>query len=139
MDLTGENRATLLATGTEIGGYRVESVLGRGGMGVVYEAMQLSLSRTVALKLLAGDLAEDGGFRDRFRREARLQAAIEHDHIVSVYEAGEFDGGLFIAMRLVRGTDLKRLSCARRARRRSARSRSCSPSPTRSTPRTSPA
>ncbi len=109
MDLTGENRATLLATGTEIGGYRVESVLGRGGMGVVYEAMQLSLSRTVALKLLAGDLAEDGGFRDRFRREARLQAAIEHDHIVSVYEAGEFDGGLFIAMRLVRGTDLKRL------------------------------
>ena len=109
MDQSSDNRSTVLATGTEIGGYRVESVLGRGGMGVVYEATQLSLSRTVALKLLAGDLAEDGAFRDRFRREARLQAAIEHPHIVSVYEAGEFDGGLFIAMRLVRGTDLKRL------------------------------
>jgi serine/threonine-protein kinase len=99
----------MLATGTELGGYRIEGILGRGGMGIVYEAMQLSLSRTVALKLLAAELSHDGDFRDRFRREARSQAVIEHAHIVPVFEAGELPEGLYIAMRLVRGPNLKQL------------------------------
>ena len=79
-------------------------------MGVVYEATQLSLGRTVALKLLAGDMGEDDSFRARFRREARIQAAIDHAHIVSIYEAGKLeDEGLFIAMQLVRGPNLKQV------------------------------
>jgi serine/threonine-protein kinase len=97
------------ATGTEIGGYRIEGLLGRGGMGVVYEATQLSLNRTVALKLLAAELSEDPAFRERFRREGRIQAGIDHGHIVTIYEAGELEEGLFIAMRLIRGPNLKQL------------------------------
>ena len=100
----------ILASGTQLGGYRVESLLGRGGMGVVYEATQLSLGRKVALKLLAPDLSADEGFRVRFQREARIQAGIDHAHIVSVYEAGELEGeGLYIAMQIVRGPNLKEL------------------------------
>ena len=99
----------MLTTGTEVGGYRIEGVLGRGGMGVVYEAIQLSLSRTIALKVLASDLSHDDAFRERFRREARTQAIIEHAHIVPVYEAGEIHEGLYIAMRLIRGSNLKQL------------------------------
>jgi serine/threonine-protein kinase len=99
----------ILATGTQIGGYRVESVLGRGGMGVVYEATQLSLGRTVALKLLDASLSTDDVFRDRFRLEGRVQAGLDHPHIVTVFEAGELDEGLFIAMRLIRGPNLKQL------------------------------
>src|SRR3954451_5517533 len=99
-----------LTTGTELGGYRIEGLLGRGGMGIVYEAVQLSLGRTVALKLLAADLSENDTFRARFRREGRLQAALDHAHIVPIYEAGELgDEGLFIAMRLIRGPTLKEL------------------------------
>ena len=70
---------------------------------MVYEATQLSLNRTVAMKLLATHLGEDPAFRERFRREGLLQAAIDHPHIVTVYEAGETEHGLFLAMRLVRG------------------------------------
>ena len=88
-------------------GYRIESVLGRGGMGVVYEATQLSLNRTVALKVLYPHLSQDPVFRARFRREGELQAAIDHPHIVTVYEAGEAEEGLFLAMRLIRGSTLK--------------------------------
>src|SRR6476660_1979667 len=72
-------------------------------MGVVYEATQLSLNRTIALKLLAANLGDDPAFRERFRREGLLQAAIDHPNIVTVYEAGDTDQGLFLAMRLVRG------------------------------------
>lgn len=100
----------MLRTGTEISGYRILGVLGSGGMGTVYEATQLSLDRTVALKVLAAGLGGNGDFRARFRREAMLQAALEHPNIVPVYEAGESEDGLFLAMKLVRGTDLKRLS-----------------------------
>ena len=100
----------LLPSGAEIGGYRIESLLGRGGMGVVYEATQLSLGRPVALKLLAPELGADEGFRVRFKREARIQAGIDHAHIVSVYEAGELEEeGLYIAMQIVRGPNLKEL------------------------------
>ena len=104
--------AALLARGTQIAGYRVEGVLGKGGMGVVYEATQLSLERTVALKLLARELSEDFSFLERFRREGLLQAALDHPHIVSVYEAGESEHGLFLAMRLIRGPDLRQMIVA---------------------------
>ena len=102
-----------LDKGTSFAGYRVEGVLGQGGMGVVYEATQLSLNRTVALKLLASNLGDDDAFRERFRREGLLQAAIEHPNIVTVYEAGESDQGLFMAMRLVRGPNLKDMVISR--------------------------
>jgi len=78
-------------------------------MGAVYEATQLSLNRVVALKLLAPNLSEDPGFRARFEREGQVQAALDHDHIVSVYEAGQSEYGLFLAMRLIAGPTLKRL------------------------------
>ncbi|MEA2409903.1 MAG: serine/threonine kinase PknH [Thermoleophilaceae bacterium] len=102
-----------LEKGTTIAGYRVEGVLGQGGMGVVYEATQLSLNRTVALKLLAGQLGDDPAFRERFRREGLLQAQIDHPNIVTVYEAGDTDEGLFLAMRLVRGPNLKDMILSR--------------------------
>jgi predicted Ser/Thr protein kinase len=97
-----------LQTGTEIAGYRIDGVIGAGGMGVVYEATQLALERPVALKVL-GAVRSTDEFRARFRREAMLQAALEHPNVVPVYEAGDSEDGLFIAMKLVRGSDLKRL------------------------------
>jgi hypothetical protein len=103
----------LLETGTMVGGYRVDDLLGEGGMGAVYRATQLSLDRVVALKVLTGELSDDPGFRERFRREGQRQAAIDHPHIVSVYEAGETDQVLFLAMRLVEGPTLKALLLAR--------------------------
>ena len=78
-------------------------------MGTVYEATQLSLNRVVALKLLDANLGDDPGFRARFEREGQVQAALDHAHIVSVYEAGQSEHGLFLAMRLIRGPTLKDL------------------------------
>ena len=95
------------AMGTEVAGYAIESVLGRGAMGVVYVARQASPERRVALKLITPAMADDRSFRDRFLREARAAAAIDHPHILPVYAAGETDGVLFIAMRLVEGEDLR--------------------------------
>jgi len=99
--------------GDTIAGYEIEGVLGTGGMGVVYEATQLSLKRRVALKVIAGGAPPDGTVRERFRREGKLQALIEHPHILPVYEAGESRGRLFIAMRLVHGPTLKAIASAR--------------------------
>ncbi len=93
--------------GTEIAGYRVEGLLGRGGMSVVYLAEDLSLGRLVALKLLAPELVADERFRERFVRESRLAAALEHPNIIPIFEAKEALGRLYIAMRYVPGTDLK--------------------------------
>jgi serine/threonine protein kinase len=95
--------------GSVIGGYRIESIVARGGMGVIYRATQLELERTVALKLVAPELAHDQAFRERFKREARLAASLDHSNILPVYEAGEVDGRLFLAMRFVVGTDLDTL------------------------------
>jgi len=95
--------------GTELAGYRIEGVLGRGGMSVVYRAHDLRLKRKVALKLLAPELAEDERFRERFLRESQLAASLDHPNVVPVYEAGELEGLLYIAMRYVPGTDLKAL------------------------------
>lgn len=95
--------------GKQIAGYRVEDEIGRGGMAVVYRARDLRLDRTVALKLLAPELARNDTFRQRFTHESRVAAAIEHPHIVPVFEAGETDGVLYIAMRYVPGRDLRHL------------------------------
>jgi protein kinase-like protein len=96
--------------GTKFAGYRIESVLGRGGMGVVYRATELALDRPVALKLIAPELAGDDSFRERFLRESRLAASIDHAGILPVYAAGEADGELFLATRFVPGTDLRSLT-----------------------------
>ena len=98
--------ATDLRAGTTLAGYRLEEVVGRGGMGVVYRARHVLLERTAALKLLAPDAAADVAFRDRFIRESRMAAALEHPHVVPIYDAGEHDGLLYIAMRYVEGSDL---------------------------------
>ena len=93
--------------GRDIGGYRIERFIARGGMGAVYVARQLRLDRLVALKVIAPELAEDPGFRERFERESRIAASIDHPNVVPIYEAGEHDGLLYIAMRFVDGHDLK--------------------------------
>src|SRR5450755_2775933 len=98
-----------LSVGSELLGYRVEGLLGRGGMGVVYLAEDLRLRRRVALKLLAPSLAKDAGFRDRFLAESKLAASLDHPCVVPIYEAGEGRGLLFIAMRYVEARDLKAL------------------------------
>ncbi|GAA0267833.1 hypothetical protein GCM10010302_01990 [Streptomyces polychromogenes] len=95
--------------GKQIAGYLVESEIGRGGMAVVYRARDLRLDRTVALKLLAPELARNDTFRKRFAHESKVAAAIDHPHIVPVFEAGETDGLLYIAMRFVAGQDLRAL------------------------------
>jgi serine/threonine-protein kinase len=98
-----------LAPGTEFGAWRIERLIGRGGMGVVYLATDTRLNRPVAIKLIADERAEDPGFRERFEREARLTAAIDHPNVIPVYAAGEQDGQLYLATRYVAGTDLQDL------------------------------
>ena len=98
-----------LQPGTEVAGYRIERTLGRGGMSVVYLAEHDWLQRNVALKVLAPQLAEDERFRERFVRESRLAASLDHPNVIPIYEAGASGGDLFIAMRYVEGTDLRTL------------------------------
>ena len=95
--------------GTELAGHRIEAVIGRGRLAVVYLAHHLRLGRRVALKVLDPALAEDDAFRGTFMRESRLAAGLDHPNIVTVYDAGEDDGVLYVAMRYVDGTDLERL------------------------------
>ncbi|HET8756334.1 MAG TPA: serine/threonine-protein kinase, partial [Solirubrobacteraceae bacterium] len=98
-----------LEPGDEFAGCRIEAIAGRGGMGVVYRATELSLGRPVALKLLAPERARDVAFRERFQRESRMAAAIDHPNVIPVYAAGECDGSLYLVMRYVGGTDLHAL------------------------------
>jgi serine/threonine-protein kinase len=95
-----------VAPGGEIAGYRLEEQIGAGGMAVVYRAHDEHLGRDVALKLLAPGLAADSGFRQRFIRESRAAAAVDHPHIIPIYDAGDAGGVLFIAMRFVHGGDV---------------------------------
>jgi serine/threonine protein kinase len=98
-----------LAPGSQIAGYQIEEQIGRGGMAVVYRASDARLNRSVALKILAPELAGDSAFRQRFVREMRAAASVDHPHIVPVFDAGEADGVLYIAMRYVSGQDLRTL------------------------------
>jgi YVTN family beta-propeller protein len=93
--------------GTELLGYRIEALLGRGGMGVVYRAYDSRLKRNVALKLVAPELSGDERFRARFLSETELAASLEHPNVVPIHDAGEVEGQLYLAMRYVEGSDLK--------------------------------
>jgi YVTN family beta-propeller protein len=93
--------------GTRLAGYQIQALLGRGGMGVVYLAQQERPHRQVALKLLGAQATVGQTFRERFLRESELAAAIDHPNVLPVYDAGETDGVLWIAMRYVDGTDLQ--------------------------------
>jgi class 3 adenylate cyclase/ABC-type transport system substrate-binding protein/predicted Ser/Thr protein kinase len=98
-----------VTSGTRVAGYRIERLLGKGGTGAVYLAIDEHLDRRLALKLLPPELSRDERFRKRFLREARLAAQLEHPGIVPIYAAGEADGQLYLAMRHVRGTDLRQI------------------------------
>jgi hypothetical protein len=100
---------TEIRIGSEFVGYRIDELIGSGGMGVVYRAYDLRLKRIVALKLMAPGLALDQRFRDRFTREAELAMSLEHPNVVPIHDAGDIDGRLYLAMRYVEGTDLRAL------------------------------
>src|SRR4051794_20316137 len=102
-----------LRAGDEFAGHRIEGVLGRGGMGVVYRAVDLRLNRVVALKLMTATLSSDEDFRRRFQRESELAASVRQQNVVTIYQAGEADGLLFVTMELVEGTDLRGLMSER--------------------------
>src|SRR5437764_9392389 len=92
-----------LRTGEEFAGHRIEGVLGRGGMGVVYRANDLRLNRMAALKVITPALSADDDFRRRFQRESELAASVREQNVVSIYNAGEDEGLLFVTMALVEG------------------------------------
>jgi serine/threonine protein kinase len=96
-----------LPAGSTFGGYRIERLVARGGMGAVYLASEPATCRRVALKLVLSDLADDDEFRARFEREARLTAQLAHPNIVQLYAAGEIDGALYAASRFIDGGDLE--------------------------------
>jgi serine/threonine protein kinase len=97
----------VLAPGTDFAGYRIEEMVARGGMGVVYRATDPALDRAVALKVIAPEHTEDAAALSRFTAEAKLAAAIDHPNLVTIYRAGEWEGVLFLAMQFVPGTDLR--------------------------------
>ena len=99
---------TELSEGDEFAGYRIERRLGRGGMGILYLAVEPGLDRRVALKLIAPEAAADEVFAKRFAEESRIAASIEHPNVVPIYAAGEEGGVPYIAMRFVSGSDLGR-------------------------------
>src|SRR5665213_1039074 len=95
-----------VSIGTQLGAYRIESVLGQGGMGVVFRAYDTKLHRPVAIKFLSDDLA-DAAARRRFQREAQMASSLNHPHILTVYDTGEFDGRQYLATEFVDGGTLK--------------------------------
>src|ERR1017187_9076304 len=98
-----------LAAGSRVAGYLLEEQVGAGGMAVVYRALDERLDRRVALKVMAPALAADQAFRQRFIRESRAAAAVDHPNIIPVYDAGDAGGCLFISMRYVQGGDVRSL------------------------------
>lgn len=90
---------------TVFAGHRIEAVIGRGGMGVVYRATQLDLERPVALKIVAPELVQDEAARRRFVQESRLAASIDHPHVIPIHQAGEEGGVPYLVMRYVAGDD----------------------------------
>jgi YVTN family beta-propeller protein len=107
--LVGYVAGSELAPGTAVSGYRIEKLVGRGGMGAVYRADDEGLQRKVALKVIAPELAQDARFRERFLRESRIAASLDHPHVIPIHQAGAEGGLVFLAMRYVEGTDLARL------------------------------
>ena len=105
-------------TGRTLGDYRVVSRIGRGGMGVVYEATQISMERLVAVKVLTPDLSQDQQVKDRFVREARVLAKLRHDHVLQAYDHGIApDGRLYLVTELLSGQALNHLLASRPGRR----------------------
>jgi serine/threonine protein kinase len=98
---------TDLPAGSMFAGYRIEGLLGRGGMGVVYCASDLGLERRVALKLLSAELSRNAGFRRRFQAESKVAASLEHPNVIPIFAAGEHESVLYLAMRYVEGEDLR--------------------------------
>jgi len=98
-----------LIEGQTFGGYHIIELVGSGGMGLVYRAEQRILGRTVALKVIRPEVADAGDYRSRFLREARFAAAVDHPHVVSVYDAGEQDGRLYLTMQWIDGLELAEL------------------------------
>jgi serine/threonine protein kinase len=96
----------VLSPGSTFAGYEIDSVVGAGGMGILYRARQLRLDRPVALKVVEADVARDPVIRERLRREARAVASLDHPNVVPLYEAGEKDGTVYIVTRWVDGTEL---------------------------------
>jgi hypothetical protein len=109
--MSTENRPAIgdFPAGSRIAGYQIQELIGRGGMAVVYRAADVRLDRLVALKVLAPELTRDSAFRQRFIRESRSGAAVDHPNVIPVFEAGEAEGVLFIAMRYVSGRDVRAL------------------------------
>ncbi len=109
--MSAENRPQIgdFPAGSRVAGYQIQELIGRGGMAVVYRAADVRLDRLVALKVLAPDLTRDSAFRQRFIRESRSGAAVDHPNVIPVFEAGEAEGVLFIAMRYVAGRDIRAL------------------------------
>src|SRR6478672_5363645 len=99
--------ASLPLVGEDFAGYRLRAVLGRGGMSVVFEAENVRLGNTIALKVLAPELASDDAFRARFLKESRLAASLNHPNVIPIYDTGPCDELLYIAMRHVVGSDLR--------------------------------
>jgi serine/threonine protein kinase len=102
----------VLPAGSRVADYRLGEPIGQGGMAVVYRAYDLPLGRQVAVKILDPALAQDEEFQQRFVRESRAAAAVEHPHIIPVFAAGQAHGVLFIAMRYVAGADIRTLLVA---------------------------
>ena len=103
------SESAVIPHGAEIAGYRIGPQLGRGGMGVVYKAHHLRLDRAAAVKVLTPALAHNEEFRERFIRESQMAATLQHPNVITVYDAGEDEGLLYLAMQFVAGTDLRRL------------------------------
>ena len=102
-------RGGQLERGSAMGGYRIDELISRGGMGVVYRVTNLALNRIYALKVIAPELAQDEEFRERFKREMRIAASIRHPNVVAIHYAGEHERHLFFVMDFVLGTDLREI------------------------------
>ena len=103
-------------TGRSLGQYHLQELLGVGGMGAVYRAHQSALGRDVAVKVLPGELAQERGYIDRFKREAHIAASLEHPHIVPIYDYGTQDGIAYVVMRLLNDGTLAQRLYVRRMR-----------------------
>src|SRR5215472_13593905 len=99
---------TTVEVGSQLGTYRIEAILGVGGMGEVYRALDTKLNRSVAIKLLS-DHVSDPAARRRFQREAQMASSLNHPHILTVYDAGEFDGRQYLVTEFVDGGTLRTL------------------------------